>query len=415
MAGTRGGLGRVVAMVVGLVVLICGLLAGTARAGDYAVAQCGWGVGVELDPSLPRTEGEAAYLRPGFCNGAAPGSPPGMEFDLGIAYDGVQGIARARWAAPPGTSFVGARFTWTGQLAVEVLQIAGIVDDKGFEGIAIEVGHSAPLLVAKAFYPVPAFEVRLECLLLGPDGCVRSVPSSLWLSGLTLTVDDPVPPRARLGGTLPVAGWHRGTVSLEVAGEDPVGAGVYRTEATVDGTAVLASPVACAAATIEGALRATRLRPCPASAAGGAEVDTTKLADGVHTLRGCAVDFSGGVGCAAAVQVQVDNSPPGVEFAAAPEGQVAAAVSDAFSGPAAGTIAVRRADSESWTDLPTTLEPGGGGKATLRAQLPDLGDGAFFFRATATDGAGNGASAQFRASGTAAEVRRQVAGAGPAR
>ncbi len=409
-AGTRGGVGRIAAMAIGLAVVLALVLADAARAGTYNVAQCGWGVGVELDPTAVRTEGAAAYLRPGFCT-APSAEYPGLAFDLGLAYDGSQGVARARWAAPAGTSFVGARFTWAGRLAVAVLQIAGIADDRGFESIALEVGTSAPRYVASTFStPVPIFEVRLQCLLLGPEGCVRSVPSSMWLSGLTLTVDDLVPPRAKLGGTLTAPGWHRGTVPLEVAAEDPAGGGLYREEATVDGAPVLAAPVACAVATIEGEVRGTRLRPCPPTAAGASEVDTTRLADGAHTLRGCAVDFGGGVGCAPAAQIYVDNSPPQVEFAAAPEGQLAAAVSDAFSGPAAGTIAVRRADSESWSDLPTTLDHGGTGKATLRAQLPDLGAGAYFFRATASDGAGNSAAAQFRAAGSLAE--RRPAGAG---
>lgn len=411
-AGTRGGVGRIAAMALGLAVLLALVLADAARAGTYNVAQCGWGVGVELDPTAVRTEGDAAYLRPGFCT-APSAEYPGLAFDMGLAFDGNQGVARARWAAPPGTSFVAARFTWSGHLAFAVFQIAGIADDAGFEGVALDVGVTPPRYVAAAFStPVPIFEVRLECLLLGPEGCVRSVPSSMWLNGLTLTVDDLVPPQAKLGGTLTAPGWHRGTVPLEVAGEDPAGAGLFREEATVDGAPVLAAPVACAVAAIEGELRATRLRPCPATAAGAAEVDTTKIADGVHTLRGCAVDFGGGQGCAPAAQIYVDNSPPQVEFAAAPEGQLAAAVSDAFSGPAAGTIAVRRADSESWSDLPTTLDHGGAGTATVRAQLPDLGGGAYFFRATVSDGAGNSASAQLRAAGSSAELRRQLAGAG---
>ena len=412
VAGTRGGVGRIAAMAIGLAVVLVLVLADGARAGNYNVAQCGWGIGVELDPSLPRTEGDAAYLRPGFCTGPS-AEYPGLAFDLGLANNGSQGVARGRWAAPAGTSFVAASFTWAGHLAVAVLQIAGIADDKGFESIALEVGSSAPRLVAASFStPVPTFEVRLQCLLLGPTGCVRSVPSSMWMNGLTLTVDDLVPPQARLGGALVASGWHRGTVGLEVAAEDPAGAGLYREQATVDGATVLAAPVACAVAMIGGEVRATRLRPCPATAAGASEVDTTALTDGVHTVQGCAVDFGGGQGCAPVAQIYVDNSPPEVEFAAAPEGQVAAAVSDSFSGPAAGTISVRRADSETWTDLQTTIERGAAGTAMLRAQLPDLGGGAFFFRATATDGAGNSGSAQFRAAGSSAGLRQQVAGAG---
>ncbi len=414
MAGTRGGFGRIVAMVIGLAVLICLLLAGTARAGTYEVAQCGWGVGAELDPTLPRTEGVAAYLHPGYCVAPPAGVAAGIHFEAGLANDGEQGIARARWAAPPGTSFAGVSFTWSGDLAYAVVQLAGIDNGTGFYGLGLESGSTAPRLVATPVSgPAPAFEVRLECLLLGTVwGCTRSRRSTMLLSGLTLTVDDPVPPRARLGGALVGSGWHRGTVPLELAAEDPAGAGVSGEAADVDGAPVLSGSVACAVARIEGAVRATRLRPCPATATQAAEVDTTALADGTHTLRGCAVDFGGAWGCAPEVQIEVDNSAPQVEFAAAPEGQVAAAVSDAFSGPAGGTIAVRRGDSDTWTDLPTTVERGGAGTATLRAQLPDLDAGAYFFRATASDAAGNSASAQLRAVGSPAEVRRQAAGAG---
>jgi hypothetical protein len=157
-------------------------------------------------------------------------------------------------------------------------------------------------------------------------------------------------------------------------------------------------------------VRASRLRPCPPSATQDFELDTTALADGSHTLFGCAVDFSGGVGCAPAVQLQVDNSPPRVEFAAAPAGQAAATVSDPSSGPMAGTISVRAAESSGWTDLPTTLERDGAGAATLRATLPDPA-GPFSLRATATDAAGNGGAAEMRVVNGGSETSHEVAGA----
>lgn len=413
-AGTRGGIGRIAAMVLGLAVVLVLALADAARAGDYNVAQCGWGVGAELDPSRPGTEGAGAYLRPGYCTSPPAGTAPGIVFFTGIANDGEAVLARARWAAPPGTNIRGARFTWSGQLTSGVWQEAGIDNGAEFAGLEFLDQSSAPQQVAMPVAgPARAFEVRLECAFHGAAiGCDRSIFSVMILSAVTLTVDDPVPPQARIGGVLTAPGWHRGAVPLEVGAEDPVGAGIYGIGATVDGATVLSAGVACAVAAIEGEVRATRLRPCPATAAQVAEVDTTVLADGIHTLQGCAVDFGGGQGCAPTVQIYVDNSPPEVEFAAAPEGQVAASVSDAFSGPAAGTISVRRADSETWTDLQTTIEGGAGGTATLRAPLPELGGGAFFFRANATDGAGNSGSAQFRAAGSPAEVRRQVAGAG---
>jgi hypothetical protein len=409
MAGTRGGVGRIAAMVIALAVVLMLVLADAARAGTYEVAQCGWGVGAELDPTLPRTEGTAAYLHPGYCTAPS----PRMEFQTGLANDGEQGVARARWAAPPGTNIVGVRFVWWGALGYAVVQVAGIDDGSQFYALTFEIQHTEPHWVAVPVTgPTRAFEVRLECILLGAAyGCSRSSQSTMSLSDLTLTIDDPVPPQAHLGGAL-TSGWHGGTVPLEIGAEDAVGSGVYVEEATVDGSPVLVAPAACAVAWIEGAVRGTRLRPCPTTATGTSQVDTTTLADGVHTLEGCAIDLGGGQGCAPPVQIAVDNSPPGVEFAAAPEGQVAASVSDAFSGPAAGTISMRPGDSETWTDLPTAIDHGGARTATLRAQLPDLEAGAYFFRATATDAVGNSGTAQFRAQGSPAEVRRQLAGSG---
>ena len=218
MTGTRGGLGRIVAMVIGLVALAFLLLAGTARAGTYEVAQCGWGVGAELDPAAAKTAGDAAYLHPGWCTAPPAGTPAGMAFELGLAPYSDQGIAQARWVAPPGTNFAGARFTWSGELQDGTEQIAG-VDDRGeFRILASAFLSNAPGVVAVGVTgPAPAFEVRLKCLLLGawPVGCTRSARSTLRLSALTLAVDDPTPPAAKLGGPLLAAGWHRETDTLE--------------------------------------------------------------------------------------------------------------------------------------------------------------------------------------------------------
>jgi hypothetical protein len=422
MAGTRGGLGRIAAMVVALVVMLALVLVDAARAGTYKVAQCGWGIGAELDPAVPRTEGDVMHLHPDYCTAPPPGAPAGMAFEAGSAPGGDQAIARARWVAPPGTSFAGARFTWSGKLSSAVRQVAGVDDGVELHALAAAVGTTVPQTVAADIAnPEGAFEVRLECFLHGPFGCVRLGRSTMLLSEVTLTVDDPAPPQVKLGGALLAAGWHRGRVVLELDAEDAVGAGVADVEATVDGAPIFTGAETCAVQSIEGEPRATRLRPCPVAASRTFEVDTAALVDGAHTLRGCATDLGGGRGCAADARIDVDNSPPEVDFSAAPEGQVVARVSDRFSGPAAGTISMRRADAETWTDLQTRFGRGGSGMATLTAPLPDLSPGAYFFRAVATDAAGNIGAALFRAAGSAAEVRRQVAvgsrgsGRGPAR
>jgi hypothetical protein len=409
MIGTRGGLGRIAAMVIGLAVVLLLALAGEARAGVYRAAQCGWGVGAELDPTYPATEGTAFSLNAAACV-PPPGSGPGaMRLEAGVAASGSFGLARARWVAPAGTSFRAARLTWSGEPRWG-----------NWYGLGFDVGDQFKLLLLNSGagqtpidLPIEgrawAFEAWLQCAFTMPLSllCDRSVASTMRLSGLTFTLEDQQAPQVRLGGPAGAGGWLRGTAALEVAATD-IGAGVAAETATIDGAEILAAAPACAAATIEGESRATKLQPCPATAARSVEVDTARLADGPHALRGCATDFSGGQGCTPA-ELKVDNSPPAISFAAAAEGEVAATVSDRYAGPTTGTISVRRADADAWTDLPTTFDAEGEGAATLTARLPDLSAGVYRLRATAVDAAGNSGSAQLRVAGSPAELRRQAA------
>ena len=431
MTGTRGGLGRIAAMVIGLAVVLLLAAAGEARGGLYRVAQCGWGVGAELDPTYPATEGTAFSLNTATCV-PPPGSGPGaMRLEAGVAPAGSFGLARARWVAPAGASFRSVHLTWSGE-----------PQWGNWQGLSFDVGDQFKTLLAHSTStasaaPTPvdltiegqawAFEAWFQCLLTLPVSlpCVRSAPSTMRLSDLIFTLEDQGAPQVRLGGPLATGGWNRGTAKLELAAAD-VGAGVAGEVATIDGGAVLVDTPACATTTSEGQTRATKLQPCPATTTRAVDVDTTRLADGSHILRGCASDFSGGQGCAADAAIEIDNSPPSISFAAAAEGEVAATVSDRYSGPAAGTISMRRASADAWTDLPTTLDPEGDGTATLTAHLPDLSAGVYLFRAVATDKVGNSGSAQLRAAGSPAELRRQASdghgekgagsrGAGPAR
>ncbi|MBS1862726.1 MAG: carboxypeptidase regulatory-like domain-containing protein [Actinobacteria bacterium] len=410
MQGTRGGIGRIAAMLVGLAVVLALLLAGEARAGTYQVAQCGWGVGVDLDPALVATEGTAFFLDPAGCMRAPGSGPVGMGFEGGVAPDGVPGLARARWIAPPGTSFRAAHVTWFGNPQPRNWQGLGVDVDARFDLLAYSWGGVAP---ARLDLPIEghawAFEAWLQCLLEGPViGCTRSAASTMHLRDLIFALEDPVAPTAQLGGPLAAAGWHRGTATLELDAAD-TGAGVAGATATIDAAPVLALAPTCAVQLVEGELRATKMQPCPPNATQASEVDTARLADGVHTLRACATDFAGDQGCAADVALQVDNSPPTASFATAAEGQVAAMVKDRYSGSAAGTISVRRAEAEGWTDLPTAFDRDGSGTATLTAPLPDLVAGTYLFRVVARDAAGNVGSAEKRVSGSAAEVRQGAA------
>jgi hypothetical protein len=403
-AGTHG-VGRLAAMVLALVVVACLLLAGEARAGTYRVAQCGWGVGVELDPSLPVTTGTAFSLDAHGCPTPPGSGPAGMAFEGAVAPDGVVGLARARWIAPSGTRFADARLVWFGSPQ------AG-----NWLGLGVDVGVEYHLLaqswvsVAPTVLDLPiegqawAFEAFLQCLLGGPQvGCTRSTPSTMRLSGITFVLEDTQAPRAQLGGALVASGWHRGTVPLELAASD-LGAGVAGETATIDGAAVLADAPACATQLIENETRGTKMQPCPSTASRSVEVDTTGLADGAHTVGGCATDFAGDGGCAPEAQVEVDNSPSTIAFHGAAEGEVSATVSDRYSGVGTGAISIRRVDAEAWTDLPTDLEREGSGTAALSARLPQLGAGTYLVRVVATDVAGNASSSQTRFTSSSAEA-----------
>jgi hypothetical protein len=409
-AGTRGGVGRISAMAVGLAVLLVLVPTGEARAGVYEVAQCGWGVGAELDPSMAATEGLGFSLDPAGCM-AAPGSGPvGMGFEGGVAPDGARGLARARWIAPPGTSFTAAHVTWFGNPQAGNWQGLGVDVEARFHVLAESWTSTGP---ARLDLPIEghawAFEAWLQCLLSGPAvDCTRSVASTMRLRELVFALSDPVAPAALLGGTLAAAGWHRGTATLEIGAADS-GSGVAAANATIDGVQVLGAVPACAVRMIEGEVRATKMQPCAPTVNQATEIDTTRLADGAHVLHGCAADFSGGQGCAPDDEIDVDNSPPTASFVGTDEGQVAVTVKDRFSGPVSGTISLRRTDAEAWSDLPTAFDRDGSEAARLTAPLPDLSAGAYLLRAVVADAAGNSGSAQRRVAGSPAELRRQAA------
>jgi hypothetical protein len=409
MAGTRGGVGRIAAMAIALAVLLLLALAGTARAGVFQVAQCGWGIGTDLDSTMPAIEGSGFRLDPGGCGAPIGSGPVGMGFEGAVAPDGVRGIARARWVAPPGTTFTAAHLTWFGSAEPGNWYGLGTDVDNRFQILADSFGRTPP---ARLDLPIEghawAVEAWLQCLMSGPSvDCTRSTPSTMWLRELVFVLADPVAPTAALGGALAGDGWHRGTAPLAIDAADS-GSGVASAAATIDGKAAIVDAPGCATTTIEGVPTGTRMQPCPPTATQAIEVDTTALADGPHTVRGCATDFAGDQGCAPDREVDVDNSAPTPAFAAAALGQVAATVRDRFSGPATGTISFRRGEAEPWADLPTSFDRDGG-SATLTAPLPELSAGTYLFRATATDVAGNTGSAEERVSGTAAEVREQVA------
>jgi hypothetical protein len=529
MSSTRGGLARIVAMGIGLAVAALLLAAAEARAGQYAVAQCGWYVGADAD--WADTTGGAKFRPDAYCVPPAGTDPFAGAHLKSFTRDGqgtVSGtrFARWRWVAPAGTGITQVRGTWWHALHDGIEQRVGVGTASGgfdpfLSASTTDVGPRD--FVAGFPTPMPALEDRLLCARAESKWCSLDPGSWSGLRALTITLDDVVAPSTAVAGELASAGWHRGAQSAYVVDED-VGSGIRFGETALDGVRVGLTEYACNKAYIGGQWRGTTMQPCALSVWSFHSVATTTFSDGPHALTHCATDFSSNVACTPASTVLIDNNPPahprsatlqggegwrriddfdlswanpdqgvaspiagaywritgpagydtGVKFAAGagiaalpdrfvpapglysielwlrdeagnatpssavqvplrfddvPPGvafavsegpdipaQIRAAVSDAHSGPAAGTIAYRRLNVDDWTELPTRMEPGGGAeKATLVARTPDLAPGTYVFRGDAVDGAGNTSSTTLRADGTEMALRKTPPPVAPSR
>ncbi|HEY0317573.1 MAG TPA: hypothetical protein VGC49_04685 [Solirubrobacterales bacterium] len=519
MSGTRGGVGRIIAMGVGLAVALVLFLAGEARAGKYAVAQCGWYVGA--DAEWADTTGGVKFRPDGYCV-PPPGSDPFAGAHLkSFTRDGqgtVSGtrFARWRWVAPPGTGITQVRGTWWHALHDGMEQRIGVGVNGNFSPFLTASTTDTALRDFSVGFatPVPWLEDRLLCARAESKWCSLEMTSWSGLRAVTITLEDDLVPDVGIGGDLLQGGWRRGSQGIVVWGADG-GSGLRFAETTIDGARVWLTELGCAKSLIGGEWRATAMRPCATEAVADQGVATTAFSDGSHQALSCVTDFAGNSRCTPAHTVLIDNNPPahprspllaggddwrrvddfdlswenpdqgpaspiagaawrltgpagfdtGARFAAgrnrtslddlsapaagvyslqlwlrdeagneaastavtlplrfddvppglafaptegdgAPD-RIEAEVSDAHSGPASGTIAYRRADSQNWIELPTKLSPTAtAGVAQLNAPMPDLSPGTYLFRAEATDGAGNTAFTTRRADGTEMAIRR---------
>jgi hypothetical protein len=115
MSGTRGGVGRIIAL--GLLLALSTLLlaASKADAGKYAVAQCGWYVGA--DASWGDTTGGAKFRPDAYCVPPAGADPFAGAHMKSFGREGqgtVTGsrFAGWRWTPPPGNWISQVRGTW---------------------------------------------------------------------------------------------------------------------------------------------------------------------------------------------------------------------------------------------------------------------------------------------------------------
>lgn len=315
MSGTRGGLGRIVAMGIALALALLLLAAREATAGKYAVAQCGWYVGA--DASWADTTGGAKFRQDAWCVPPPTQDPFDGAHLKSFTRDGQSTVsgtryARWRWDAPPGTAISQVRGTWWHALHDGIEQRIGMATwSGGFAPFATaSVTDTTPRdFVAGIDPPQPALEDRLLCARGESSWCSLDPGSWSAIRALTITIQDDQLPSAAIGGELTAAGWRRGFQQVLFSGAD-VGAGVRFGETSVDGARVDLIEYVCAKSLIGGEWRATQMRPCSLAVSSGALIDTTRFSDGPHLLRHCVTDFASNGGCTADRTFYVDNNAP---------------------------------------------------------------------------------------------------------
>jgi hypothetical protein len=314
MSGTRG-LGRIVAMGIGLAVMLLLLAAGEAKANKYAVAQCGWYVGA--DANWADSTGGAKFRPDAWCVPAPNQDPFDGVHMKSFTRDGASTVsgtrfARWRWEAPPGTGITQVSGTWWHTLHDGMQQRLGVGNwSGGFDVFAAADSTDVTPhdFVAGFSSPMPAFEDRLLCAKPESRWCSLEPGSWSAIRALTFVLEDDNPPAAGIGGDITAGGWRRGTQGVGFWGGGS-GSGIRFGETFLDGARVNLTEYPCEKAYISGEWRGTRMRPCLTGVSGGAAIDTTRFSDGPHALHHCVVDFAANVGCTSDQTVYIDNNPP---------------------------------------------------------------------------------------------------------
>ncbi len=314
MSGTRGGLGRILAMGIALALALLLLAAREATAGKYSVAQCGWHL--DADASWADSTGGAKFRGDAWCAtpaGADPFDGAHMKsFTKGGSTVSGTRFARWRWVAPAGTGITRVSGTWWHTLHDGMEQRIGVgTASGGFAPFATAASTDVNLRDFTAGFstPQPALEDRLLCARAESKWCSIEPDSWSAVRALTITIQDDGGPGAWVGGDLTAGGWRRGTQGIAFSGSDG-GGGVRFGETLLDGNRVALTEYPCAKASIGGEWRGTRMQPCPTSASGSATIDSTRFSDGAHSLRHCTTDFAGNVGCTGDLSIGIDNNPP---------------------------------------------------------------------------------------------------------
>ncbi len=323
MTGTRRtGRWAVAAAALALVALLLG--AAEARAAKYSVAQCGWHLGNDADWS--DTAGTGKFRPDGYCVTPDGGDPfegahlKSFTREDGAAVSGTR-LARWRWVAPAGTGIVNVRGTWWEALHDGFEHRLGSGGGGGDFSVFASAGETdTPSAFAAGFGdPQRTFESRLLCAKPEDRHCDLDPGSFAAVRAVTLTLSDDSAPRPQIGGGLLAPGWRSGVGDVSIGAAD-AGSGVRFAETVIDGGRATLTEHPCSKERIGGEWRATRMLPCALSAGATEQVATGALADGPHTISGCAEDFAGNRTCTSTRPLLTDNTPPAAPRALAVSG-----------------------------------------------------------------------------------------------
>lgn len=293
--------------------------------------------------------------------------------------------------APAGTSLAAIDYRWDGYRANSDWTIGLTSGETLLSGCAAGIGEECHLgrngteqrrtdLGGRSLVSVEArCDARDGCWTSATgDDEQRNRRARVQLLAVTLTIDDPSAPGvADLDGDLWESGWIRGGRSASFSANDNTG--IRSTRVTVDGVQLDSESRPC---------NYTQPVPCGGVSERRTALDTATLTDGTHAVVIEAEDAAGNTGQVSRA-IAVDNHGPDGFFeprATEDRERIVASVSDAASGPASGSMEMRRLGATGWTPVPAALE---GTQVVGRLPSSGLEPGVYEFRALVDDRAGN--------------------------
>ena len=229
MSGTRGGIGRIVAMGVGLALALL-LLAGQGGDGRQVRRRA-----VRLAPGrrrrLGRHDRRRQVRQDAWCAtpaGADPFDGAHMKsFTRGGPTVSGTRFARWHWQAPPTTGITRVTGTWWHALHDGMEQRLGVDNSSGgFDPFLIASGTETNLhdFVVGFAAPQPGLEDRLLCARAESKSCNIEAGSWSAVRALTITVEDDTNPAAGVNGDLVSGGWKPGSAGSAFGGTTPAAA-----------------------------------------------------------------------------------------------------------------------------------------------------------------------------------------------